>query len=33
MTQKINYSELEEKLRNLDIPDEELAEYFVGNPD
>ncbi|MBY5720610.1 hypothetical protein HFO33_29145 [Rhizobium leguminosarum] len=33
MTERISYQELKHRLRDIDIPDSELAPFFTGDPD
>jgi hypothetical protein len=33
MAERISFQELEDKLRDIDTPDEELVPYFTGNPE
>jgi hypothetical protein len=32
MAERITFQELEDKLRDIDTPDEELVPYFTGDP-
>jgi hypothetical protein len=33
MAERISFQELEDKLRDIDTPDEELVPYFIGDPE